>query len=234
MDRSACYKFNHIAVGKQSQGSGYAPGMPCTAFNSSRSCQNYDGGCDWVPACCKWTGDHWDCGACTDITRHDPINGLCQEDKCSNRTEADYCDNGECQWNATAATPYCGAFTCGNYTNNATMCKVMSRHGCYYDKSKSACSGGYSRHGGSWGMQARQTAENLMAGHWYSTQSQGHCNGTNKECAWRLAAVDKVANASCVNGKIVAEVEKVNASCFARLADPKNMTTDGWIECFFQ
>ena len=42
-------------------------------------------------------------------------------------------------------------------------------------------------------------------------------------------------DASCVNGKIVAEVEKVNASCFAALPDGgKNKTTDGFITCFFE
>ena len=238
----ACYKFNHVAVGKQSQGSGLAPGMPCGAFNSSGSCQSYYSSgrsCRWKPACCKWDGKDWDCSGCTDATKHDPIHGSCQESTCGNRTDADDCnDSYECRWNDTAAASpaegFCGAFTCGNYTGNATMCEVMKSRGCYYDKGKSLCAGGYSHNSGGWGQQARETAEDLMAGHWYSTQSQGHCNGTNKECSWRLAAVEKVVNASCVNGKIVAEVEKVNASCFDKLDDPKNVTTDGWIECFFQ
>ena len=42
-----------------------------------------------------------------------------------------------------------------------------------------------------------------------------------------------VAQATCINGKIIAEVMKVNASCFNALTDPTNQTLDGWIECFF-
>ena len=152
----------------------------------------------------------------------------------------EYCDSYRCQWNATAPTPFCGQYTCGNFSGNATACNRMGRHqGCDYHKETSTCSSSYGNFGRhmSWGMQARETAENLMAGHWFSTQRQGHCNGTepDKECSWRVAAVDKVANASCVNGKIVAEVEKVNASCFAALPDGgKNKTTDGFITCFFE
>jgi hypothetical protein len=153
-------------------------------------------------------------------------------DTCGNITRADDCDGYRCLWNKTAATPYCGEFSCGNYSSDLQQCSNFSRYGCY--KNNGTCTGGYNHGGGySWGMMARETAENLMAGHWYSTQRQGHCDGSSKDCSWRVAAVEKVVNATCVNGKIVDEVEKVNASCFAALPDPKNQTTDGWIQCFF-
>jgi hypothetical protein len=60
-----CYKFNHVAVGRQLQGSGVVPGMPCDVWNSSASCgrNGYDG-CTWMPACCAWGGRRWDCGGC--------------------------------------------------------------------------------------------------------------------------------------------------------------------------
>jgi hypothetical protein len=48
---------------------------------------------------------------------------------------------------------------------------------------------------------------------------------TDSPSARRVAEVESVKNATCINGKIVAEVEKLNASCFAALPDAKNMTT---------
>jgi hypothetical protein len=235
-DNCACYRFNHEAVGKQSQGSGFVPGMPCSAFNTSSMCEdNYETRCTWKPACCVWDGQSWSCESCTNVTRHDRVHGSCVPNLCSNRTNSDDCDDYHCQWNATAATPYCGDFSCGNYSSDLAQCGAFGKYGCYTDKKAGTCTGGYHHGGGaySWGMMARETAENLMAGHWYSTQRQGHCDGTAKDCSWRVAAVEKVVNATCVNGKIVAEVEKVNASCFAALPQPNNRTTDGWIECFF-
>ena len=80
-----------VAVGKQSQGSGIAPGMPCAAFNTSNLCYgNYQEDCSWKPACCKWDGTdlYWDCSSCTDATKDDPTHGTCAENHCSNSTKA--------------------------------------------------------------------------------------------------------------------------------------------------
>ena len=47
-------------------------------------------------------------------------------------------------------------------------------------------------------MQAygwRDTVQGLMAGHWYSTQGDGHCNETSETCGWKTVAVKKVVNA---------------------------------------
>jgi hypothetical protein len=81
-DNCACYRFNHEAVGKQSQGSGLVPGMPCSAFNTSSMCEdNYDSRCTWKPACCAWDGQSWSCDQCTNVTRNDRLHGTCPLNK---------------------------------------------------------------------------------------------------------------------------------------------------------
>ena len=73
-----------------------------------------------------------------------------------------------------------------------------------------------------------------MAGHWYSTQGDGHCNETSGTCGWKTVEVKKVVNANCVNDQIVHAVQARNASCFDALANKTDRTTDGWITCMFE
>ena len=102
-----------------------------------------------------------------------------------------------------------------------------------------SCGGGW-HHGGGGGspqMQAygwRDTVQGLMAGHWYSTQGDGHCNETSGTCGWKTVEVKKVVNANCVNDQIVHAVQARNASCFDALANKTDRTTDGWITCMFE
>ena len=77
-DNCACYKFNHLAMGFQYQGSASTtgpspiPGMPCPQFNSPKQCGQADG-CAWVPAAAgtgaphsmprDWNSVCWNCEA---------------------------------------------------------------------------------------------------------------------------------------------------------------------------
>ena len=44
----------------------------------------------------------------------------------------------------------------------------------------------------------------------------------------------KVVNANCVNDKIVTAVMQRNASCFDKLANKTDRTTDAWTTCMFE
>ena len=213
-DDCACFKFNHVAMGFQYQGNqaGIVPGMPCTVSTTKASCDNTDD--------CQWN------------------NGGCFSYTCSNHTTQTQCeqDHWECKWNTTAATPYCGEFMCANYTT-AASCNAQSDSDCAWDAG--TCRGGWhSSPSHKW----RETTEAMMAGHWYSTQAVGKCNSTDTateaedgDCAWRVAEVLNVVNADCVNNKIIAEVERRNASCFNALPTGQkgNRSSDGWITCLF-
>jgi hypothetical protein len=56
---------------------------------------------------------------------------------------------------------------------------------------------------------------------------------TAEHCTWRISAVTKVVNKTCVNDKIMNHVIATNSSCFNALPDPTNRSTDGFINCFF-
>ena len=79
----------------------------------------------------------------------------------------------------------------------------------------------------------------LMGGEWYSTPAAGQCApgaapGDSSRCAWRTAATQRAVNASCVYGRIFAAVEAhAGGACFSGCAQPKNVTTDCYIDCFY-
>ena len=227
-DDCACYKYNHVAVGWQSQAGqgGGIPGMPCTAASTREQCQHMDS-CGWV------SHDNQKTGACYSYT-------------CGNHTTKNDCshDDWECARNTTGINgqPYCGEFSCSNQSTPA-MCQNYTDRDCSWNNVTQSCSGGWHHGGGgasspqmmaySW----RDTVQTIMAGHWYSTQGLGHCNasGADEEgCGWRIAEVKKVVNANCVNNKIVSAVLERNASCFGKLANQTDRTTDGWTTCMFQ
>jgi hypothetical protein len=234
----ACYKYNHLAVGWQSQSGqgGGIPGMPCTAASTRQQCDHMDS-CGWVSHDDKSQTD----GACYSFT-------------CSNHTSEKDCghDDWDCAWNATGldGTAYCGTFSCSNQSTPA-MCHNNSDRDCSWNNVTDSCGGGWHHGpggGGSPQMMAyswRDTVQGLMAGHWYSTQKLGHCNassasegeaaeGEEDGCGWRVAEVKKVVNANCVNDQIVNAVLQRNASCFAKLANASDHTTDAWTTCMFE
>ena len=112
---------------------------------------------------------------------------------------------------ALAPKPYCGPVTCANYTtaevcgnhsevrySPLALC-LRRRHQalalppvkmlidpstacvrqflCKWSESERSCGGGFDIQSFLW----RETAEQLMAGHWYSTQGVSHCNKTGAD-----------------------------------------------------
>jgi hypothetical protein len=87
-------------------------------------------------------------------------------------------------------------------------------------------------------------------GHWFSTQGVSEANGIPLRSTgatsgssggggsgvftWRIAAVDAVKRAGCVNGAMVHEIHSRNASCFAGCAGGvHNTTSNCYIRCLF-
>lgn len=71
---------------------------------------------------------------------------------------------------------------------------------------------------------------------WYSTTSASQCPpgkplGTNG-CSWRLVETTKYANATCVDAKADAAIEKHGAVCFDDCPVPLNKTTDCYLDCY--
>ena len=79
----ACYKYDHLTVGWQSQSGqgGGIPGMPCTAATTNKQCDHMDN-CGWVS---EGKGGQGGGG-----------KGHCYSYTCSNRTTQEDCHNGEC------------------------------------------------------------------------------------------------------------------------------------------
>jgi hypothetical protein len=74
-----------------------------------------------------------------------------------------------------------------------------------------------------------------FGGHWYSTLKAGMCPtgaalGTNG-CTWReISSLYK--NATCVNTKVDASVEKYGKNCFSGCSQPLNRTSDCYLGCY--
>jgi len=62
-----------------------------------------------------------------------------------------------------------------------------------------------------------------LGGNWYSTTTQGKCR-TNETgpCCWRVLEPVKRVSSNC------------QAACFSKCADPSNVTTACWADCFFE
>lgn len=105
---------------------------------------------------------------------------------------------------------------------------------------------GTRRHERTVGVEFRKGASGVstfptgnLGGLWYSTPIAGECAlgapvGTNG-CTWRVVKDVKYANASCVDGKISASVEKYGAKCFDSChsaGQPLNRTSDCYFECY--
>eukprot|EP01052_Picozoa_sp_SAG31_P007009 SAG31_NODE_330_length_17593_cov_4.817891_4_plen_185_part_00 len=80
----------------------------------------------------------------------------------------------------------------------------------------------------------------VLGGYWYSTPAAGQCIGTARPgdgsgCTWRLIATEKYSNASCVDAKVDAAVEKYNHPCFAQCpGGAANSTSACYLSCYDQ
>jgi hypothetical protein len=77
-------------------------------------------------------------------------------------------------------------------------------------------------------------AAHILGGLWFSTTSQGNCSVSSESCNWIVKKVQKIKNATCVNGNIKSNLVKEGKTCFSGCADPEDETTDCWINCFFE
>ena len=68
-------------------------------------------------------------------------------------------------------------------------------------------------------------------GEWYSHPVAGKCTGDQRVgdgsgCTWRVVAINKILNASCMYGNIDGNVEQHNEDCFSACSQPHNVTSD--------
>ena len=71
------------------------------------------------------------------------------------------------------------------------------------------------------------------SGNWYSTQTKGNCDDEGQQCYWRVVENVKIANATCVNSRIVNLVESSDKDCFAK-CDDKAALGDCYTTCFME
>lgn len=74
-------------------------------------------------------------------------------------------------------------------------------------------------------------------GEWYSHPEAGECGpghhvGDRSGCAWRVVARNKAINATCMYHRLDANVEGHDSSCFARCAQPHNVTSTCYLKCY--
>eukprot|EP00928_Gymnodinium_smaydae_P028887 TRINITY_DN21909_c0_g1_i2.p2 TRINITY_DN21909_c0_g1~~TRINITY_DN21909_c0_g1_i2.p2 ORF type:complete len:146 (-),score=18.92 TRINITY_DN21909_c0_g1_i2:298-735(-) len=75
-----------------------------------------------------------------------------------------------------------------------------------------------------------------MPARWFSTTDKGRCREgqvVGRDCWWRQIETVRIVNASCVDDKFMASVVGRNRSCFGACSDPRDISSDCWIKCFF-
>lgn len=214
-------------IGRQTTGDG--PQVPCSNISTANKC-NSTGGFD---SSCQWN----------------KLSDQCAPFGCSNLTtmggEAACSKNWDCMWLGDK----CQEYECKN--NDKAACEMAAGsyplgHFCTLDKATGKCGGGFNDNSNPT-MEWRDTVMDMMDGYWYSTNSDGYCGhkggpdaaaedmvaAAAEPCTWRISAITKVANKTCVNDKIMDHVIQKNNTCFGELPDPQNRSTDGFINCFF-
>ena len=78
---------------------------------------------------------------------------------------------------------------------------------------------------------AAKLGDGKEEGNWFSTQTAGNCDDEGQRCFWRIVENIKIANATCVNGRITDLVEGAGKSCFAK-CDDKAALGDCYTTCF--
>jgi len=79
--------------------------------------------------------------------------------------------------------------------------------------------------------------EGSTTGHWFSTPENGQCNGTHtvgdgSGCTWRLVAMTKAINATCMYAHIDTKVEQHNRACFDSLPPDVSHLDPAYQDCF--
>ena len=75
-----------------------------------------------------------------------------------------------------------------------------------------------------------------MEGEWYSVPAGGECADGQSlgegGCTWRQLRVRKVINATCMYARVDAHVEHHGEGCFGRCAQPRNTSSDCYMQCY--
>jgi hypothetical protein len=77
----------------------------------------------------------------------------------------------------------------------------------------------------------------MLNGTWYSTRHEGQCapgQELGKDCWWRVKETINTVNATCVNNRLVANVQTKRPACWQGCPQPKNISSDCFIECLFE
>jgi hypothetical protein len=93
----------------------------------------------------------------------------------------------------------------------------------------------WEKYGGSW-YGVANLGNGYSTNIWYETPAKGECAegeplGTNG-CTWRLISTLKYANATCVDEKADAAVERHGHVCFDECPKPLNRNTDCYLDCY--
>eukprot|EP01043_Picozoa_sp_COSAG02_P065937 COSAG02_NODE_10105_length_2022_cov_1.823193_1_plen_344_part_10 len=229
-----CTNMKHRAVGRDhiSSGGNGGSGQTCIEHNQSQ--------CDSM-CFCRWN-------------KHDR---QCAPWDCANNTEQAACIkegcNGDhmCQWHPKGngqvvlhrSEGSCVDVVCHTQSTQA-LCE--GSFGCSWNTDSQSClQGGF---GGTIVDRWRADLDTAISGHWFSTQAlseavpshskqrsrAGGSNTISGVATWRIASVDAVKKASCVNDAMTYQIHSRNASCFAGCpGGVTNSTSDCYIRCLF-
>lgn len=74
-----------------------------------------------------------------------------------------------------------------------------------------------------------------VGGKWYSTFRSGRCSASpEKPCYWREVKIVRRIASHCLLARVASAVVAHNASCFASCAEPSNMSSPCYAECFMK
>lgn len=107
------------------------------------------------------------------------------------------------------------------------------------------CSG-HHHHENQWEAYINELGCHLN-GTWFSTPAEGECSAVvggddgggggsssdGSSCLWKVKTKGRTVNASCVDGAVIAAVEKVRPACFTACPQPANMSSACYLHCLF-
>jgi hypothetical protein len=153
------------------------------------------------------------------------------------------CDpySSDCWWNATGPsklnsfTQFEGVPGC-DHTAKGCHCKAWQEQAFGYYMCPEC-----DRHA-SWHNQTAlwKDLEDIaikLNGSWYSTRSEGECTGSQVvgvDCWWREVEVQRTINATCLGSSLKSAIVSNYPECFHACPQPKNATSDCWIQCLLQ
>ena len=87
-------------------------------------------------------------------------------------------------------------------------------------------------------LQPRRYTRFTSPGTWYSTNAIGHCkeNKLSPDCWWYVGKEKRTVNASCVDGNVVAAVQKRRPACWTACpaGQGTNISSACFLTCLFE